>query len=199
MKKLINFIKKPLLIISSIIFAIFAIVLVATSLQKHGKKYVYSDTFVGIGLDLSYTFESENLLTLEMVVAGEVIEEKYQYLIQDDNLYIFNTSSNSWERDGEIDAYEIEIRLPIEAELGIMSGIELDLICKTNVVIKVISIVMMAIFGVVAAGSLAVLILDKKGIFKIKSEKITIESIESKDKENAIVEVQEELNSSQEN
>lgn len=166
MRKAIDFIKKPLLIISAIVFAVFAVVLIAVSSQKHGKKYEYSDSFFGYGIDITMTFKSENTLELEMIIAGEkIVDQTNQYKIKDGELYTF-TEDGVWGKDGDIDAYEFELEFPVDPELGSMSGMEFELVCKQNQKIKVLSVAMIAVFGVLAAGSAAVLVLDKKGMLK---------------------------------
>lgn len=165
MRKAIDFIKKPLLIISSIVFAIFAVVLIAVSSQSHGKKYEYSETFFGVNMDITFTFKSKSTVELEMAVAGEYTSDVYQYKIDDGDLYTYNSETKTWGYDGEIDAFELELYLPAEA-LESTQGMEIELVCKQNQNIKTLSIVMIAVFGVLAAGSAAVLVLDKKGMLK---------------------------------
>lgn len=166
MRKVINFIKKPLLIISSIVFAIFAVVLIAVSSKSHGKKYEYSETFFGSTMKVTYTFKNSATIEVKTVVAGMSSTEEIKYEIKGDDLYLMEVGSTTWEKAGEIDAFEIELEYIEDEGEGFGTKVEIDLVCKQNKNIKTLSIAMMAVFGVLAAGSAAVLVLDKKGMLK---------------------------------
>lgn len=166
MRKVIDFIKKPLLIISSIVFAIFAVVIIAISSMAHGEKYEYSDSFFGVGMDITFTFKSESTLEMEMIVAGEMTTDTYRYEIKDEELFTYDETTQTWVKEGDIDAFEIELEFPADPSMGSLAGMELELVCKENRNLKVLSVVMMSVFGVLAVGSAVVLVLDKKGKLK---------------------------------
>lgn len=163
MRKAIDFIKKPLLIISSIVFAIFAVVLIAVSSQSHGKKYEYSETFFGTTMKVIFTFKDSATIEVKSVAAGMSSTEEIKYEIKGDDLYLMEVGSTTWDKAGEIDAFEIELEYIEEDDEGFETKVEIDLVCKQNQNTKTLSIVMIAVFGVLAAGSAAVLVLDKKG------------------------------------
>ena len=186
MRKAIDFIKKPLLIISAAVFAIFAVVLIAVSSQSHGKKYEYSETFFGTTMKVTYTFKNSATIEVKTVVAGMSSTEEIKYEIKGDDLYLMEVGSTTWEKAGEIDAFEIELEYIEEDDEGFGTKVEIDLVCKQNKNIKTLSIAMMAVFGVLAAGSAAVLVLDKKGMLKFLFK----EEAQAQVAENVAVEVQ---------
>lgn len=192
MRKFINFVKKQLLIISAALLFVSSAAFVVVSMQPHGKKYEYSDSFFGVGMDITFTFKSKNTVELEMFVAGMETKGTYQYKIKDGNLYTFNSDTGVWGRDGEIDAFEIELQYPVSEEMGYLSGLEIELVCKQNKLIKAISVAMIIMSGIVLACCAAVLVLDKKGMLKFlfKTENAEASAVETENAEAVQVEAQ---------
>ncbi len=171
MRKLINFVKKPLLYGAIGFFAVFTILLVVISSLKHGKTYEYEMNVAGIKMSATYTFEDDDTIAIKSTVFGMSEEDEIEYKIEDGVLYQkFETLEEDvfeWEKMGKINAYEIILET-FDEETGL--DVELVMECKANKVVRTLSIVMMVVSGIAVAGAVAVIVLDKKGIIKLKSE-----------------------------
>ena len=176
MRKLINFVKKPLLYGAIGVFVVFTALLVIISSLKHGKEYEYETNIAGIAMDFTYIFEDKDTLVIESVVLGELSQAEGNYEIRDGVLYSKQEGSTEWEKDGKINAYEIVLE-SVDEETGLKMEIVME--CKANKAVRTLSIVMMCVSGVLAIGAAVVLVLDKKGIIKLKSDAKSEENVEA--------------------
>lgn len=171
MRKFINIVKKPLLYGAIGVFAVFTILLVVISSLKHGKTYEYEMNVAGIKMTATYTFEDDDTIAVNSTAFGMSEESEIEYKIEDGVLYqkfeTFEEGVFEWEKMGKINAYEIVLET-VDEETGL--DIELVMECKANKNVRTLSIVMMVISGIAVAGAVAVIVLDKKGIIKLKSE-----------------------------
>lgn len=179
MRKLINIVKKPLLYGAIGVFAVFTILLVVISSLKHGKTYVYKMDVAGIKIETTYTFDGDTI-AVEASGFGMSEESEFEYKIEDGFLYqkyeTFEEGVFEWEKMGKINAYEIVLET-VDEETGL--DIELVMECEVNKNVRTLSIVMMVISGIAVAGAVAVIVLDKKGIIKLKSEAKVEENAEN--------------------
>ena len=180
MRKLINIVKKPLLYGAIGVFAVFTILLVVISSLKHGKTYEYEMNVAGIKMTSTYTFVDDDTIAIEVSGFGMSEESEFEYKIEDGFLYqkyeTLEEGVFQWEKMGEINAYEIVLET-VDEETGF--DMKLVMECKTNKAVRTLSIVMMVVSGLAVAGSVAVTILDKKGIIKLKSESKAEENAEN--------------------
>lgn len=168
MLKFINSIKKLLAIISTSIFAAFMIVLIVISSLPHGKTYNYEYSFLGIKtMDICYTFEGDEV-TMDASFLGSHSIKKTKFKIDDGNLYFLNQETNEWDFGGEIDSYKIIMKTNAE-ETGIGDK-EVVLKCKTNRTVRLVSVICMGVFGLIAFGCIYLCMLEKKGALKFLKE-----------------------------
>lgn len=172
MKKFINFCKKPLLIVSSVMFACFMVMLIVLCNVPHGKSYTVN---IYEGSSMSYTFnlKKDNVIEFEIYAGGEFYREEGKYKVIDGYLYI-DEDGTSYEKYGKINAFEIVLSSS-ESDSDLEFDFDIKLKCKTNVTFRTLSIVMMSLTFVLAAGSCVIMVLDKKGLLsKAKSTEIAV-------------------------
>lgn len=198
MEKFINFVKKPLVIISGALFGVFLIMLIVVCAVPHGKTYTWSYDIMGQHvMDIEMSFDKDTILmTIEYdkdVAASEGIPEnqrriavKNDYEIRNGELYTREEGATTFDYSGKISAFKITMS---GEDMGVgYNDLKVELICHTNVAIRTVSVVFMIISALVLAGSVTVLVLDKKGILKTETAnaKAKIESEEpAKENENA--------------
>ncbi len=180
MRKFINFLKKPMRIIASVIFAFFAVIYIGVCTEENGEVYEASETFFGVEFKVKATFK-DDVLVLDYSAAGEFESLSVKYRVDDGQVYTYNEESKTWVEEGKIDAFNFEIDLYGDGSM------KFNLECQENISVRTACIVMMVIFGIIDAACITVLILDKKGIIKLKSE-AKVEETESEVKENAELE-----------
>ena len=197
MEKFINFVKKPLVIISGALFGVFLIMLIVICAIPHGKTYTWSYDIMGQHvMDIEMSFDKDTILmTIEYdkdVAASEGIPEnqrriavKNDYEIRNGELYTREEGATTFDYSGKISAFKITMS---GEDMGVgYNDLKVELICHTNVAIRTVSVVFMIISALVLAGSITVLVLDKKGILKTETAnaKAKIESEEpAKENEN---------------
>ena len=171
MKGLLKFSKTPLAIISSILFVAFMVVLMVVCLVPHGTTYHYSAKMEFGGQSAEsvayFTFKNDKELEIksETKVNGEVSEDLSMdpivafYKIENGKLLIAETEDAEFMEVGTINSFEIKGINPSTNEAMAMK-------CNTSYVLRDLSIAFMVIGGVLLAGSLTLIILDKKGIIK---------------------------------
>lgn len=198
MEKFINFVKKPLVIISGALFGVFLIMLIVVCAVPHGKTYTWSYDIMGQHvMDIEMSFDKDTILmTIEYdkdVAASEGIPEnqrriavKNDYEIRNGELYTREEGATTFDYSGKISAFKITMS---GEDMGVgYNDLKVELICHTNVAIRTVSVVFMIISALVLAGSVTVLVLDKKGILKTETAnaEAKIESEEpAKENENA--------------
>ena len=172
MKKIIDFMKKPLLYISSAILVVFTVVLVLLACLPHGNKYVYAETIAGVDIEYTFTFDDDEVL-FEMYYLGEYNEIEYDFEIKKGELFVKEERDTEWEKLGKINVYEMTL---VNEESGVK--LELVLECKLTKVVKVLSIVLMSVSGTLLIASVAVIVLDKKGLIKFKKATVAADAVE---------------------
>ena len=189
MEKFINFVKKPLVIISGALFGVFLIMLIVVCAVPHGKTYTWSYDIMGQHvMDMEMSFDKDTILmTIEYdkdVAASEGIPEnqrriavKNDYEIRNGELYTREEGATTFDYSGKISAFKITMS---GEDMGVgYNDLKVELICHTNVAIRTVSVVFMIISALVLAGSVTVLVLDKKGILKIKTANDAAEPTEA--------------------
>lgn len=180
MKKFKNFCKKPLLIISSVVFAVFMIALIVVCAVPHGGKYV-GKTISTEGSDkyetrMEVTFKGDKYST-EMkfykngkeLAADDVdfdVMPEMEYTIIDGKLFYGKVEKDdlSYKLQEKTAAKINSFKISYDKGLGLLGEDEtaLELTCGANIAILVIS----AVFAVVGAAGLATSIVfiakDKK-------------------------------------
>jgi hypothetical protein len=92
MKKLLRFLRLPLLFVSSMmfVFGIAAIIVVAS--LDHGKVYK-SDELDDFGIYVNCYFIDDDTVAIEEKIWGTTVKKDYQYEIRDKELYIIYEDS----------------------------------------------------------------------------------------------------------
>lgn len=164
MNKFLLFCKKPLLIIASVVFGVFTLGLIITSVVPYARTaYTYSITMMG--QKANNTIELGEKMTIKTYVNGNLEESSTMfYKVESGKLYVGETEDdlNSEENVAiaQINPYEIRA---IDGLIVYKNGF-------TNAM-KIIDIIFMVISGLALAGSITLIVLDKKG--KLKSKKVT--------------------------
>lgn len=176
MKKFINFCKKPLLIVSSVLFACFMVMLIVVCNVPHGKSYTVN-IYEGSSMSYTFNFKKDNVIEFEIYAGGEFYKEEGKYKVIDGYLYI-DEDGSSYEKYGKINAFEIVLS---SSDSDLEFDFDIKLKCKTNITLRTLSIVMMSLTFVLAAGSCVIIVLDKKGLLsKVKSTEIAATETEEK-------------------
>ena len=174
MKKLIDFAKKPLLYIASSVFVLFTLILVVVSCLPRGNKYTYTMETAGVTVEVSYIFDDDDELEIETYVLGEYDKEEGEYQIKKGELFVRAKGASEWNKIGKINAYEIVAE---SEEAGIKLKVVME--CALTKAIRTVSIVLMSVSGVFALACVAIIILDKKGIIKVKEAVAAEETVEA--------------------
>lgn len=198
MEKFINFVKKPLVIISGALFGVFLIMLIVICAIPHGKTYSAETTITQNQMqgNIRISVELSDKVTLKMeYLSGDLFEgmdDEYrvittsgEYKIENGELFIKLDGNSDFQNVGKINSFKIT-QNEESSVLGSEGSSILE--CTTNQALLVVSVVFMIISALVLAGSVTVLVLDKKGILKTETAnaKAKIESEEpAKENENA--------------
>lgn len=162
MNKFVKFCKKPLCIIASILIVVFTALLVFISCQSHGSKYSYSLELFGIKVETCVEFK-EDTLTYSSYINGQINPEQepvaIPYKITDGVLYTYPTDLNSPHRAGTINAYSLVLE-QYDAEYP-TETISMSLTCGLNNALKIVSIVMIVLGGVLLTVSIIVIVSNK--------------------------------------
>lgn len=185
MRKFLNIIEKVIFWFSFALFIVFCGLLIYVSSIKHGKEYNYSMEFLGVKIESTYEFIDDETLRVDAKALGVFNSEKYQYRIDDGDLYLYNEEELTWEREGRIDQYQIKIDYVEESEDDILSGMEIKLTCDTNITLKNISIILMVVFGVIFLICFIIAYLDIRGVIKLKSEQ-TLNNVDGEETQNTL-------------
>lgn len=218
MKKFINLCKKPFLIASTSVFALFFIMLIVLWSLPHGNKYVYEKNIAMADTSIKMVFEfkdgqikatSQNYTNGQ----GQTIEESGEYKIEKGILY--DVEGNTFTKVGKINAFTIKIDVDelmdilgmadeemtvtdlnqLKTYMRLIYGKEIVMVCSLTTALRTTAIVFASIFGTIAVACLVLLILDKKGIIKYKEDKPDVEVDEvSSSLEEAVVETIETPN-----
>lgn len=174
MKKLIDFAKKPLLYIASSVFVLFTLILVVVSCLPRGNKYTYTMETAGVSMEVTYIFDDDDELVIETYMLGEFDKEEGEYQIKKGELFVRGKGAKEWNKVGKINAYEIVAE---SEEDGIKLRVVME--CGLTKAIRTVSIVLMSVSGVLALASVAIVVLDKKGIIKVKEAVAAEETVEA--------------------
>lgn len=184
MRKLINFCKIPLVVISSLIMSIGLLIIIVLACVPHGKTYIYSETIMGQYVEMNVTFLDDEELQIGLVTDGSKGDgsEKslFNYQIEEGILYTADPKSTSFQVDmvGQINSYQIIIDA---STLGLTQGSEeetsenLVLECKTNVTLKRVSIALIVLGGLMLTESITIIILSKYGVINQKNSRQRLE------------------------
>ena len=177
MKKLINFIKKPLVIISAILFLVSTVGFVVVSTLSHGKTYVYD--FDDSASEIIVRFEDKNTVSVETFVSfSETNLIEYEYKINKGKLMVKGENDTEWNYIGRVNAFELIIDYT-NPTTGKTQALEFE--CETNEILQELCIAFMIAFGVIALLSLLIAVLDNYGLLKFlekNSKPATEQSVE---------------------
>ena len=189
MEKFINFVKKPLVIISGALFGVFLIMLIVICAIPHGKTYSAETTITQNQMqgNIRISVELSDKVTLKMeYLSGDLFEgmdDEYrvittngEYKIENGELFIKLDGNSDFQNVGKINSFKIT-QNEESSVLGSEGSSILE--CTTNQALLVVSVVFMIISALVLAGSVTVLVLDKKGILKIKTANDAAEPTEA--------------------
>lgn len=161
--KIVYLSQKIFPIIFSSLTAIFLILLIVSCVISRGKLYEFKykyDDYNSITTRIEFsskTFEVRNYYP-----NGEKDSSVFEYKIKDGKLYYFEEYQDKYLEYGSINSTKLVI--------DTNTGFKYVFVEKGIVALKSVSITFLIIFAVLDAASIAVLILNKKGIIKIKSE-----------------------------
>ena len=171
MKTFLNFCKKPLAQLASIILFVGLVILIIVSALPHGDTYVYKQTILGQYLEVNITFVDDKQLEFEFFadLYTETTNETttLNYQIKNGVLYVSSTEEGqiTTRRYGKIDNFKITMDTSNIDEVHNMMG-DLELVCKPSVAVRTLSIVIIVLGAVLLAGSITIIVLSKKGIIK---------------------------------
>jgi hypothetical protein len=164
MNKFKNFCKKPLMIISICLMAVFFVAVVILICIPHGKVYVYNYEVEGIKykyqivLDDVYEVKHIEYVDGKVYDVGDIDKKTYKYEVFNGDLYLFDGgTSNEKHKIAKIDSVKIVLNENILGEQG-----DTVLVCKSN---KILSRIFLAglYFGIVVfIVSVTVTCIDRK-------------------------------------
>ena len=160
MRKFINFIKKPLLIISAFLFIVATVGVIVVSTAKHGKTYIAD--IDDSASEVIVTFKDNDTLEIETFITFSKSEtDEFEYKITKRKLLIRSSSSDEWAYVGRVSSFELvmDYKNPITGKVVVM-----EFECETNEFIQDLFVTFMVASGIVFVCSLAVAILDKLGL-----------------------------------
>lgn len=168
MKKLINFCKKPLLIISLVGFVIFMVSLITVCAIPHGKEYKYEYAVAGQEVESEITFKKNQIMVNTWLNETLQSSTSWEYKIKNGKLYAITDGETEYL--GKISSFKIKI----VADSGVEGYNNYVYVykCKSTIAIRKVSIAFMCLFGVCGLASVVLTILDKKGIIKFKKEQL---------------------------
>lgn len=165
-KKFVDFCKKPILIASAVIFAVFLIAIIVVSCLPHANSYTYKLSIGNVTGEVEIRLDGDKLIQeMRTIVDGEVTETdsmEYSYVIEDGNLYTIDDYGTR-ELFGDINVYRIK---------DVEGGTGLALECVPAVNFRTTAIVFIVLSGVVLAGCIAIKELDKRGKIKYQTAKV---------------------------
>ena len=159
MNKFIKFCQKPLLIIAAIVFGIFTIGLIVTSVVPYATTtYSYTEE----NKKEEFKVDGKKCYIKTFKDGTEIYSAEFFYKVEDGVLYVGETEDNITWATGkiQISSYQVEITSGTNTTVY-KNGF-------TNAM-RVVDIVMMVISGLALAGSITLIVLDKKG--KLKTSK----------------------------
>ena len=195
MKKFVNLCKKPLLILSAVVFVLFTALLVVSFITPLGKSYSGTQTVsmkdLGFSsnekikfsatltlvddktLEVSSKIDAKQMKSLLKEVMGDLYNEEYINNqiseLEKDSKKQFSYTKKDGKIVSSIGTYEMKGNklVPAGAE---KLDMQVSLVCTANSAIQITSIVLMVVSGIALAGCVVVIVLDKKGVFNKKSE-----------------------------
>lgn len=167
MNKFLKFCQKPLLLITAIVFGVFTLGLIITSVVPYAAStYTYSETAAGITIKSTVSFHG-NKVTMKSYVDGEEQESTEGYFkIENGKLYVGSDENSLADSGAKVSAYKIVL------EEGIGDH-KITVVYKNGLTnaMRVIDIVMMVISGLGLACSITLIVLNKKGKLGKKTAK----------------------------
>ena len=153
--------KKILPIIFSSLFGLFLILTIVLTVMPHGKLYKYNAEIFGIKVYSEISL-SGNKITVKNYYDNRCDRTESTFEIKNKKIYTLNQETNQYAELGTISSTKIVTD----------SGDNFEIVYVETCVKawKNVGIVFMIIFAVLDVASIVVLILNKKGIIKIKSE-----------------------------
>lgn len=167
MKKLINFCKKPLLIISIVGFVVFMVSLITVCAIPHGNKYKYELGVAGQEVESEITFNGKEVNVETWLNEKLQSSTTWEYKIKNGKLYAITNGESEYL--GKISPFKIKIVADTGTE-GFNNYVYVYK-CKLTIALRKVSVAFMCVFGVLAIASVVLIILDKKGIIKYKNDK----------------------------
>jgi len=174
MKKFVNLCKKPLLIATAVVFALFLILVIAVSCLPHGNKYVFEIGITGYTQRVEYVLKGNGMLELKAYVNGvDKTEEMFgketsvPYSIEKGVLYIKNPTTGESQKVGKINAYRIILD---SEEPDAEMAVGMKMTCPLTCGLRDASIAFIVLGGLGLAGCIVVLVLDKKGLIKYNKQ-----------------------------
>ncbi len=153
--------KKLLPIIFSSLFGLFLILTIVLSVMPHGKKYKFSTDILGTKVS-SEIILSGDKITVNNYYMGRFDTTESTFKIKNGKIYAVNQETNEYDEIGTITSTKI-----VTDSGDGYKFVYVETCVKAWIIV---AIVFTIIFAVLDAASIAVLILNKKGIIKIKSE-----------------------------
>lgn len=192
MKTFVNLCKKPLLLVSAVLFVVFTALLVVSFIMPLGNKYSAKvnlkdtmgasapDFTISQSITLGKDGKAKMGIKLDEKAYKNAMKELLGDLYNEENIdksiEAMNEAANeelSYKKeDGKViinsfATFEIKgykLVMPASTEKTP------DFVCTANTAVQTVSIVLMVVSGLALAGCVVVTLLDKKGVFDKKSE-----------------------------
>ena len=164
MNKFKNFCKKPLLIISICITAVFFVALIVMSLIPHGKVYEYTYKIDGVKYKYQITLDKKFKENHTYELDGKTYDvfgtdkKQYDYFVTGRELFIVDGgTANERQKIGSVDSTKIKLTYNVGNSEKLTT-----LTCKTNKILSNIFIVGFYLGIALCASSATVICIDKQ-------------------------------------
>lgn len=167
LKKLVNWCNKIIPAIGAAILFVGVAIIVALAVVPHGKTYTYE---MAGAYEVKIIFDDDDELVMEQTLGNKFASSEVECRINDGKLYTYDFSTKTWSYVGKIDAYKLTLKTSEQDEYDPNADLNIEIVmeCKASYALRTLSIVLMAVGGVVALASIVVAILNKKGYIKLE-------------------------------
>lgn len=179
MEKFKKFCKKPLLIISICIMAIFSLGLIVMGSISHASaNYKYHESFFGISIHMELDFDEDEVVVTESAF-GETIVTECDFIIKNGKLLIKGEGETTYEEIGKIDAYNFTMKLPLDETDPTSGYITIKCKCNLTYTIRIINIIMIVIGGLGIASSVIYTLYEKNKAKTATTSEVSTENAEN--------------------
>ena len=175
MEKFKKFCKKPLLITSICIVAIFTLgLIIMGSISHANSNYKYNETFFGIEISMELDFDGDKVIFTESAL-GETTVTKGDFIIKNGKLLVKGDSDTTYEEIGKIDAYSFKMSIPLD---DVYAGMDIEIECECGLTnaFRIINIIMIVIGGLGVASSVVYTLYEKNKSKATETKESSVEN-----------------------